>query len=138
MPGIKEVNESSQEFFVMSYDHAAITADSTTKLWKVPRALRVDRVSYINPTGLAEDTTNVFNIKLLKGASTVVANWSTDSDLLVADASIPADTFFNLTLTSTDADKVFAKDDVMSFFADEGGDSTLPAGRIVIEGRFIE
>ena len=115
---------------------ANITADTTIKLWKLPRQALITRVLYINPTGLAEDANNHFNIKLLKGAATVVANWSTDSDLAGTN-SIAADTFIELTLTATHADRLFAKDDIMSLYLDEGGTASLPPGRLVVEGRYL-
>lgn len=112
-----------------------VIGDTTIKLWKAPGPFRVDRVLYINPTGLAEDATNVFVIKLLKG-STVVASKSSDSDE-AGDNNIVADTFYTLTLSATDADAVFAKDDEMKLFLDEGGTASLPPGRLIVEGRLL-
>lgn len=130
-------NDLLQERVVLAYDHVEVTGDLTVKLWKVPagRSFRLDRALYINPTGLAEDASNHFNVKVLKG-STIMANWSTDSDLAGTN-SIPADTFIDLTLSSTDADTVAAAADVISLFLDETGTQTLPAGRVVLEGRLI-
>lgn len=135
---MRNPNNELQEPYFLAYDHAQVTGDTTVKLDKIPsgRKVRIDSVQYVNPTGLAEDTTNVFAVKLMNG-STVIASWSTDSDLLTADASIPADTFMNLTLSSTDADKLLAGGDVLSLFLDEGGSATLPAGRIVVRGRYV-
>lgn len=125
-----------QQAFTMSYDHVELTADLTVKLFKVPsgRKIRVDGVKYVNPTGLAQDASNYFNLKLLKGASTVAFNWSTHTG---DQGSIAADTFVDFAASSTDADKVFDGGDVMSIFFDETGTSDLPAGRLVIYGRYV-
>lgn len=110
-------------------------ADATVKLMKMPWRFRVDAVQYVNPTGLAEHADNHFAIKLLKG-STVVASYSTDADQ-AGDNGIAADTFINLTLSATDADLVFAQNDEMKLFLDEGGTASLPPGRVVVIGRTV-
>lgn len=124
-----------QESVVLAYDHVSVTATTVIKLFKVPRAMRIDKVTYINVTGLAEDANNWFDVKVVKNAA-VVANWSTDSDGAGTN-SIPANTFIDLTMTSTDADAVCAADDILSLDLTEGGTATLPAGRVVIEGRYL-
>lgn len=136
-------NLVEQDRFFHVEPHGQVTSDTQWKILQVPagRKLRIDAVKYLNPTGLAEDTTNVFNTKLLKGASTILASHSTDSDLQVADAGVAADTFLDLTLSSTDADLVLDGDDAaaneLSALLDEGGSATLPAGRFVIYGRWV-
>jgi len=119
----------------MTFDHAtAVDADRTDKLWKVPRAFRLERVSYVNPTGLANHAANFFVLKLTKGA-TVAASWSTETG---EEGTLTADTFVDFTLSATDADLVFAADDEMKLFLDEAaGTATLPAGRITIEGFYL-
>ena len=118
-------------------DHAeAADTDLNVKFWKVPRALRVTRVLYINVTGLAEHATNAAIVALKKGATTV-ASWNTDSDLSGSDVSIPANTFIELNLTATDADRVFAAGDIMSLDIDESGTTTVPAGKVVVEGIYL-
>lgn len=129
--------EIAQEAVVLSFDHPEVTGDTVWKFFKVPagKKLRIDKCDYINVTGLAQDTTNVFNL-IVKHGSTTVASWSTDNDLMVPDASIPADTFMALTLEA-DANLVAPADAVLSFTADEGGTATLPAGRLVVHGRYV-
>jgi hypothetical protein len=119
----------------MAFDHAAAAdADRTDKMWKLPRAFRVERVMYVNPTGLAAHAANFFTVKLTKGA-TVVASWSTETG---EDGTIAADTFVELNLSATDADRVFAADDEMKLFLDEAaGTATLPAGRVIVEGFYL-
>jgi hypothetical protein len=133
-------NKTTQEPFLLAYDHAETSADLTVNLFKVPvgKRIRVDGVDYINPTGLAEDATHAFSVKLMND-STVVASWSTDSDGAAADDSIPADTFIALALNATPSNLVYEADDVMALFLDEGAGATatLPAGRIVVRGRYV-
>lgn len=135
----KRANEFLQERVVLSFDHPEVSGDTVWKFFKVPagRTLKIDAVEYINPTGLAQDTTNVFNL-ILKHGSTTVASWSTDNDLMVPDASIPADTFMTLTPAAAAADLVAPADAVLSFTADEGGTATLPAGRVVVHARYVQ
>lgn len=136
MPLPRSPNVGLQLGFYLAVDHVTVTADTTVKLDKIPsgQKLRIDSVQYVNPTGLATDAANYFNIKILKGAATVVANWST---LTGAEGTIAANTFVSLTMSSTDADKVFTAADELSYFLDETGTATLPAGRIVIRGRYV-
>lgn len=122
-----------QQYGVIDITHAQVTADTTEKVRKFKRPFRVDAVQYINPTGLAQSATDYFNIKVLKG-STVVANWSTQTG---AQGTLTADTHVNMVLSSTDADLVFAVDDILSLFLDETGTATLPAGRVQISGRYL-
>lgn len=113
-------------------DHAEVTGDTTVKLWKVPagRKFRLDRALYINPTGLALDANNYFVVSVKKG-STIMASRSTETD------AIAADTPTALTLSATAADQVAAADDVISLVLDETGTATLPAGKLVLEGRLF-
>ncbi len=112
------------------------TGDTTISLWKPGRPVCVDRVTYQNPTGLAEDADNHFAIKLLKG-ETVVASKSTDSDG-AGDNNLDAATWYELTMSATAADAVFnGTTDEMKLFLDEGGTASLPPGRIVVEGRYL-
>lgn len=128
-------NDLFRERFQFDYNHAQLTADETVKLIDATRAGRITRAYYVNPTGLAEDATNFFAVQLLKGA-TVVASYSTDS-AGAGTNSIAADTFTELTLSATDADRVFAAGDDLSFKADEGGTATLPPGRLIVEGYYL-
>lgn len=129
---MRRPNTVTVERIEWGYDHAAILADSTVKLWKLPRAFRLDRVMYTNPTGLAVDGANFFNVKIRNLTSAVtMANRTTATDAIVADTPV------DLTLSATDSDLVMAQDDVLAVFFDETGDTTLPPGRFVFEGRFL-
>lgn len=122
----------TDDSFVLSYDHAAASADTTIKLWKLRKRFIIDKVQYINVTGLAEDAANYFNIKVLI-AAVVAANWSTETG---QEGTIAANTFVAPTLAAA-ASRVGALDAEISLVLDEDGTATLPAGRIVIEGRYL-
>lgn len=110
-----------------------ITADTTVKLHKVKgRSLHVTRVHINLPAGLVQSATDYANIKLLKGASTVVANWSTQ--LTTGNGTLTADTPTELVLTATVANQYLADGDQLSLFIDVTGTPTVPSGRIVVEG----
>ena len=55
----------------------------------------------------------------------------------VGDGTLVADTPVDLQLTATDADLVVAADAQISLFLDEDGTATLPAGELVLEGRYV-
>lgn len=107
-------------------------ADTTIKLWKCKlRGLRLERVQLNLPSGLAGNASNFCNFKVIKGASTVMANWSTLNTL---QSTITADTPVELVITSTVADRFLADGDQLSLFLDVTGTLTVPPGRIVLEG----
>ncbi len=110
----------------------SLLADTTIKLHKVKgRGVRVDRVHLNLPAGLANSSSAYANFKVLKGASTVVATWSTQD---TAQGTITADTPVELVLTATIANRFLADGDVLSLFVDVTGTPTVPPGRIVVEG----
>lgn len=123
------------EQLTLTYDHAQATVDATTKLYKVPtgKKLRVLGADYINPTGLAAHAANYFTVKVTKDG-TVMSSWST---LTGAEGTIAADTFVALTNSGTDANLVADAGAVIALFLDETGDTTLPAGRVVIRGLLL-
>lgn len=124
-----------QERIVLTYDHAQATATTTVKLWKIPagRKFVVERVSYINPTGLVGDNTNAFAGTLQNGADVMATLFNTDTD--AGGASLAADTFVEGTLHATPANRWADAADVISLVLTETGTATLPPGRLVIEGR---
>lgn len=128
-----------QEPWSLTYTHAAITADATIKLYKVPtgRSLVLTRVSYINPTGLAADNTNAFRGTVNNGATVAAAIFNTDGNDDPVGAALPADTFVDGVLATAQADRVFEAGEIVSFVADEDGDTTLPIGTLRLEGRLL-
>lgn len=131
------LNDPDNERVVLTYDHAALTATTTTKLWKVPagRKFKVERASYINPTGLVGDPTNAFMGEVKNGSTVVATLFNTDTDDNPAGATLAVDTFVEGSLSATATALWLAASDVLSVVFTEDGTATLPAGRLVIEGR---
>lgn len=130
-------NDFLQERFYLDFDHVSVTADTTIKLYKVPagKSLRIDRVTYINPTGLAQDASNTFNVKITDG-TVVIASW--DTTTTTGQGSLPANDWVDLVLIAdTGTNRVLAETEILTLFLDETGTATLPAGRIVVEGRLL-
>jgi hypothetical protein len=138
MAGIKRPLEFFQEPWNTQLDHDAITATTTVKLWTVPagKTLRVDRIWYCNPTGLAADGTNAFALELKNGATVVASIANTDSGD-AGGAAITADTPITTGLSATSADLVLDAGETLSMVFTEDGTATLPAGRLVVEGRYV-
>ncbi len=126
-----------QNYAEVSRDHVAATATTTIKVMKCARSLIVDSVYYVNPTGLAEDTTNVFAGVLAKATTACATLFNTDSDLSVPDASIPANTWIAGVLDADSAKYSFVAGDEMNLIVTMGGTATLPAGRIVVNYRYV-
>jgi hypothetical protein len=108
------------------------SADATLKLFKAPRAMEIDKVEILSVTGLAQDASNYFNIKLLNQAL-VAANFST---LTGANGSLTANTFMAMTL-GTLANRSVAADSILSLMLDETGTAVMPHGRLVIHARYV-
>ena len=128
-----------QQAVELAFDHAVATdADRTDKFWKCPagKRLRVDSVQYINVTGLAEASANAALLSVNNGA-TVIASWDTDSDLSATDVSIPADAFIDFNMAADDEDRIVEEGDVLSFVINESGTTTVPAGRVIVHGRYV-
>lgn len=130
--------EIAQELVVIAFDHPSVEADTEWNIFKVPagRRFRLDKVDYINPTGLAEHADDHFALSIMNGSTVMAGPLSTDSDQAGTN-DLVADTFTTIPLSSTDADLVAAAGDVISLLADEGGTATLPAGRVVLHGRYL-
>ncbi len=126
------------EKFTLGYDHAALTDTLAVKLYKVPtgRRLRIDRISYINPTGLVGHGTDAFAGEVKNGSTVVASLFNTDTGD-AGGASLAADTFVEGVLNATDANRVLAAGDILSAVFTEDGSATLPAGHLVIEGRLL-
>lgn len=112
-------------------EHIAITATGSVKLFKATKRCIVDRIDYINPTGLAADPTNAFRVEIKNGSTVVAQIANTDTDDNPAGASIAANTFSTAT-NGTKAARTLAKDDVLDITFTEDGTATLPAGTVVI------
>ncbi len=72
----------------------------------------------------------MFEIELMND-STVIASLSTETD------NIEPDTFTELTLAEDDSDLVIAPGSVLSLVLTETDDTTLPAGKLIVRGRYL-
>lgn len=124
--------DSMESGFELAYDHIEVTGDTVVKLLKASRAMVIDSVDYINPTGLAEHADNYFAVQVLKGTDVV----GTRNTKTGEGGTIAADTFVTLT-PGTLAIRTVAAGDILSLKLDESGTATLPVGRIVIHGRYV-
>lgn len=123
-----------QELVIQPFDHALASATFADKLFTAQKKMRVDKVEYINPTGYVEDAANYYVIGLKKGA-TVMYQWSCETG---EEGTIAADTFVDMTASTTDTDLVADADDEIIFFGTKvNAGVDLPAGRLVIHGRYL-
>lgn len=136
MSNVKRPNNTDRERVLITLDHPDVTADATFGFYKVPadKTLEVTRVTYVNWTGLAVDNTNAFAGYLKNGATVMATAFNTDGNDSPAGATLTANTFVAGTLSSTPADLWAAANATLTFLADEDGDTTLPAGRLIVEG----
>lgn len=119
----------------ISLDHASTAATLSTKVWKVPagRSFRINRVFYVNPTGLAANVSNFFVIAALNAALTAYS-WSTST---AGQGSLVANTPVELVASGTPANLVLPAGTELSFALTLTGAATLPAGRVVLEGDLV-
>ena len=113
--------------------HIQVTADTTQYLFESPadRWFILEEAVYYNATGLAADTTNFYNIKVQDQTPTVFANWSTQTS---AQGTITADTPVRMVLGSSVA---IPPNSLVDLMLDEDGSATLPAGEILLTGRYL-
>ena len=131
--GPRRYPDRFQDRFPIPIDLASHNATFTVKTHKCARAFVLESVDYVNPTGLAADTTNYFDIELKNGA-TSMAKWST---LNTAQGAIAADTYVAVPLNATPANANAAAGDVLSVVLTLHGTQTLPAGRLTFHGRYL-
>jgi len=136
MSETRRPNDFLQEHFSLDCDHASTAASLTVKAAKLGRAFRIDRVTYINPTGLAEDTANNFKGELKIGSTLVSQLFYTDSDE-AGPNSLTADTFITGTLSAVAGALNGAAEDTISLVLTKFGTQTLPAGKLRVEGRYL-
>ena len=137
MPAKRPLETLFQAPWSRGVDHAALTATTTVKLFTVPtgKTLRIDRVWYCNPTGLAGAAGNAFKGEVKNGSTVINTMFNTDTG--AGGASLAADTPGFGTNSATDASLVLAAGDVLTLVFTETGTATLPAGSLFIEGRYV-
>lgn len=127
-----------EEKVVMTYDNASTAATLSVKLYKCPadRKFVVDRVIYVNPTGLATDASNYFLGEVKNTTASVTMNtvFNTNS---AGGAALTANAFATGVQSATAANRWLAANDELSVVFTKTGTQTLPAGHLVIEGRLI-
>lgn len=111
----------------------AITATTAIKFHKCAHSFLLESAELISPTGLVQDAANYFTITVKKG-TTVMATWST---LTGQEGTLTADTFKTMTKSAVSGALDAAKDDVLSLVMTLTGTQTLPAGRLVVHGRYL-
>jgi hypothetical protein len=129
-------NLHKQEPLLLFFEHpqtGATVEHSIAAPVGPPGPYRLDRIRYINPTGLTEDATNFFAIELLVDGE-VAASWSTETG---EEGTLPAGEWVEFTLTEDVVDLVGQSGDEITLALAEDGNATLPAGRIQVEGRFL-
>lgn len=114
----------------------AESATRAIKLMTCQRAMRVEKVEYVNPTGLAGHGSNYWEIALKKD-STVMAQWSTDSDV-AGQGTLTANALVNPVLSATDANLVAAAGAVLSLSLTKvASAANLPPGRLIVHVRYV-
>lgn len=128
-------NDYLQERLLIPFSNASETTSvGPTKLWTPARTFRIERVYYNNPTGLAADPTNFFEVRILNNAVEAAVH-STETG---QEGALVADTPVDLALSATDVNLVVAAGDSIDLDLVLGGTQTLPAGDGFVEGRYVE
>jgi len=125
-----------QQNFAVDYGHPSLTANETNDIYTVPsgRSAVIDRVLYVNPTGLATSDTNYVVISAICNGQ-VAASWSTK--LTGGDGALVAGTQVAPTVSGTAANINAAAGQKIQFEVTVTGTPTLPAGAIRVEGRLL-
>ncbi len=121
-------NKRDRRTFAVTFPIASTAATRAFKTLKARKRTRVERVDYINDTGLAVDAANYFAVAVKNGSkviNTLANTHSTDG------AAITANTIYNGT-DGTEADRTLEAGDVATFEATKTGTATLPAGTLVL------
>jgi len=122
---------TKQEFRSVAFDVPSHAASASVKIWgSDERAFRIERVWYNNPTGLAADTTNYFDVTITDGTN-ILASWSTKT---TSQGALTADTPVNLVLAAAHD---VAPNLSLVVTCTLHGTQTLPAGRIVVSGHSL-
>lgn len=125
-------NDYWQDRVPLPIDHPSTAATLILKFHKCLLPFLVEKVDYVNPTGLVSDVTNFFDIELKNGA-TSIAKWTTAT---AAQGTIAAATFVTVPIP-TPANTYPIANDVLSLVLTLHGAQTLPAGRLVVHGRYL-
>ena len=129
--------QNHQATFAIPFDVAQETVTTSFTIWTggPDRYFRLGRVFYNNPTGFAQDPSAYWTIKVTDGTNTL-ASWSTQTG---AQGTLTANTPVNLVLATTPAPAADLAPNLALIvtLTKTGSPSALPAGRIVVDGRFL-
>lgn len=132
--------ETSQERLHIPFSHAQLTANLAGKfayLVPVGRTFVLDRVVYVNPTGLAADTANTFKLEVKNGATLMSLVFNTDSNDTPAGAALVANTPVEVSSDAEIPSRVAAAGESITLDFTEEGTATLPEGYGYLEGRLV-
>lgn len=121
-------NQRNRTTFAVTYPIAAAAATRAFKTFKARKRSFVERVDYINDTGLAVDPANYVSVAIKNGAAVINTLANTNS---AGGAAITANTLYNGT-DGTKADRTLAAGDTVTFENTKTGTATLPAGTLVL------
>lgn len=126
-------NARDRKEHVFPKEHVAVTANGSVKIFKARKRSRIDRIDYLNVTGLAEDTSNAFKVEIKQGSVVVAYIADTDSNLDPdTGAAIPANTTIHGVLATALADRIIEAGETLDITFTKTGTATLPAGTVTI------
>lgn len=126
--GRQNKNTRDRRTFAVTFPIASTAATRAFKTLVARKRCFVERVDYINDTGLAVDPANYYNIAVKNGSAVIntLANTNTSGG-----AAIVANTVYNGTL-GTKAARTLAAGDTVTFEPTKTGTQTLPIGTFVL------
>lgn len=133
---MRRPNHFLQDDFAVDYGHPSLTANETNDIFTVPadRSAVIDRVLYVNPTGLAASDTSYVVVTVLCNGQ-VAASWSTK--LTGGNGGFTAGSQVAPAVSAIAANINAAAGQKIQFEVTVTGTPTLPAGAIRVEGRLL-
>ncbi len=136
MATLPKAEAFTQTGLCVTSEHPAETGTVTVKVMQCTRAFIVDSVRYVNHTGLAEDASNTFAGTAAKGTTPFATLFNTLADA-GPDHSLAANTWVAGVLDADSTKREFEPGDELNLILTLGGSQTLPAGHVVVEGRYL-
>lgn len=128
-------NRVLQERMPVQFDFSAVTTTSTFEFFPThQQTFLVENADLISWTGLAVSDTDYVVVTLQDGA-TVMATWSTKTT--GGNGALTAHTFKAMALSAVSGALDAAAGDVLKLVFTVTGTPTLPAGRLVVHGRYL-
>lgn len=121
-----------QVSLAIPFDQATETVLTSFTIWSAfERSFRLSRIFYNSPTGFAANASAYWTISLTDGTNTL-ASWSTQT---TAQGTLSANTPVNLVIAAA-ADLAPGKSLILTL-TPSGSPAGLPAGRIVVDGKYL-